>query len=83
MVEAEVVNQSDASRRTGKGKMTSSMRLNVGRPLVVVRSPGGCRSVAGVELLRRLMAVKVEGNEPEREEEREGVREMRIFTMNV
>jgi hypothetical protein len=29
------------------------------------------------------VAVKVEGNEPEKEDEREGVGEMRIFTMNV
>jgi hypothetical protein len=59
MAEEEVVNQSDDSRRTGKRKMASGMRLDVGRLMVAVRSPGGDRSVAGDELLRRMPAVNV------------------------
>jgi hypothetical protein len=83
MAETEVVNQSDPSRRTWKGKMVPGMWLNLGSTMVAVRSPGGCRSIAGVELLRQLMAVKVGGNKPEKEEEREGVREMRFLTKNA
>jgi hypothetical protein len=53
MAEGAVANQSDDSRRTGKGKMASGMRLNLGSPMVVVRSPGGRRSSAADEVLRR------------------------------
>jgi hypothetical protein len=41
------------------GKLAAGMRLNVGRPMVAVRSPGGRRSITGVELLRGLPVVNV------------------------
>jgi hypothetical protein len=84
MAEEDHIEQgNDGHGRTGTGEMTSGMRLDAGKVMEVVRSPGDRWRVADVELLRRLMAVKVEGNEPEKEDEREGVGEMRIFTMNV
>jgi hypothetical protein len=83
MAELTEQTRSADSGRTKKGEMASGVRLDAGKVMEAVRSPGGHRSIAGVELLQQLMAVNVGGNEPEREEEREGVGEMRIFTMNV
>jgi hypothetical protein len=45
--------------------------------------PGKHRSIAGDELLRRKKEGHRRGNEPEQEEEREGVGEMRLLTLKL
>jgi hypothetical protein len=49
----------DVSRRTGTKEMSSNVRLDEMNLLVAVRSPGAHRSIAGVELLRQIMAVNI------------------------
>jgi hypothetical protein len=64
------------------GKLASGMRLNVGRPMVAARSPGGRRSITGVELLQGLMEVNM-GRLLRTKRKGKPASEMRTVTWNV
>jgi hypothetical protein len=73
MAELTVKHESGDSGQPGTGETASGVRQNVGNRMVVVRRPGGRRSTAGVELLRRLPVVNVGRKKRGRERDGEEV----------
>jgi hypothetical protein len=59
------------------------MRSFTGMRDLMEFKPGKHQSIAGNELLRRKNGGHRRGNEPEQEEEREGVGEIRLLTLKL